>query len=153
MPTKFCPQTDFTMKILILSSEEVGQGVTWHAVILQNCVHLRFDLRRGNIDPRTDHISNWYNMDALEVQSCQAAVFEEESAVYWSLYYCDKFTVFKAIHAVFVHISFLNSPSVTNNTLLHAWFLFKCSIVCPLQCFIVSCSIVCSKSVLEDLKT
>ncbi len=51
--------------------EEVGQGVTWHAVILQNCVHLRFDLRRGNIDLRTDRISNWYNMDALEVQNAK----------------------------------------------------------------------------------
>ncbi len=25
---------------------------------LQNCVHLRFDLRRGDIDLRTNHISN-----------------------------------------------------------------------------------------------
>ena len=99
-------------------------------------------------------------MDALEVQSCQAAVFEEESAVY--IHCCEVFyevsiTVTSLqclrLNAVFVHISFLNAPSVTNNTLLHAWFLFKCSIVCPLQCFIVSCSIVCSKSVLEDLKT
>ena len=77
-------------------------------------------------------------MDALEVQSCQAAVFEEEGAVY--IHCCEVFyevnitvTSLQCLrpNAVFVHISFLNSPSVTNNTLLHAWFLFKCSIVCP----------------------
>ena len=67
-------------------------------------------------------------MDALEVQSCQAAVFEEEGAVY--IHCCEVFYEV-SITVVFVHISFLNSPSVTNNTLLHAWFLFKCSIVCP----------------------
>ncbi len=89
-------------------------------------------------------------MDALEVQSCQAAVFEEEGAVY--IHCCEVFyevsiTVTSLqclrLNAVFVHISFLNSPSVTNNTLLHAWFLFKCSIVCPnitmFHCFMLDC--------------
>ncbi len=58
-------------------------------------------------------------MDALEVQPCQAAVFEEESAVY--IHCCEVFyevsiTVTSLqclrLNAVFVHISFLNSPSV-----------------------------------------
>ncbi len=80
-------------------------------------------------------------MDALEVQSCQAAVFEEESAVY--IHCCEVFyevsiTVTSLqclrLNAVFVHISFLNSPSVTNNTII----LFAQNIT-MFHCFMVNC--------------
>ncbi len=58
-------------------------------------------------------------MDALEVQPCQAAIFEEESAVY--IHCCEVFyevsiTVTSLqclrLNAVFVHIIFVNLPSM-----------------------------------------
>jgi hypothetical protein len=58
-------------------------------------------------------------MDAFDVQPCQAAVFAEHSAVYihcCEVYYEVSFTVASLqclkLNAVFLHISFLESPSV-----------------------------------------
>ena len=58
-------------------------------------------------------------MDAFDVQPCQAAVFAEQSAVFihcCEVYYEVSFTVASLqclrLNAVFLHISFLESPSV-----------------------------------------
>jgi hypothetical protein len=59
------------------------------------------------------------NMDAFDIQPCQAAVFAEQSAVYihcCEVYYEVSFTVASLqclrLNAVFLHISFIETPSV-----------------------------------------